>query len=264
MLLDVHNVFSHWHRTGGRVAEAETWQRLESIAVTDADGVMTCSDAETRRLVESHPDALGKAFTAPLGIDPGEWPDQVFTRDEPLVAMFGSWGWAPNQQGLAWFLDEVWPSVRARVPAARALVAGGGAHSVGWPEGAEFVGRVADLAAFTAAATVVCVPVHHGVGASVKFPESLATGAAVIATSDGGSALTDPPAVISDSPTRWIDWITERLEHRSEEPVPAPARERALREYTWTSAAAPIADWLDRVSTSATSAAPADARSGRL
>jgi len=245
VLVDVHNVLSHWHLSNGRHDEGDETRAAEALALREAAGVMTCSATETARLQAAHPTEAAKIFAAPLGVDPEEWPPKEFSRAEPVVALFGSWSWEPNELGLRWFLDSVWPLVRAGVPNARALVAGSGVEDAAqWPSGAEFVGRVEDLAAFTARATVVAVPVLRGVGASVKFAESLASGASVVATADGANGLADPPAYVTDRADEWATWIIERLERRADEPAPAPARAVALNDYTWDSAAVPIDDWI--------------------
>jgi glycosyltransferase involved in cell wall biosynthesis len=249
VLLDMHNVMSYWHRAAGRNADASEALAQEAVAVRDATVVSTCSETECRRLAEMHPKvAAGKTFVAPLGIEPLEWPEQDFERTEPTVALFGSWAWRPNSLGLAWFLKEVWPLVRAGLPDAVAFVAGSGIDQTDdWPDGAQFIGRVSDLAAFTASASVVAVPVLEGVGASVKFAEALATGASVVATPDGANAFDEPPAFVSADPEQWATWILDRLRHRSDEEVPAPSRAVALRELTWDAAVAPIHEWLTSV-----------------
>lgn len=245
LLVDVHNVMSHWHGRAGRAEEAELSRAAEAHALELADAVMTCSELETRRLVEVHPAMAARAFSAPLGIDPAEWPDREFSRSEARVALFGTWSWHPNRLGLEWFVREVWPLVTARVPDARGLVAGTGVDDASaWPPGIDFVGRVADLAGFTASAAVAAVPVRDGVGASVKFAEALATGASVIATVDGANAFDDPPAFVSDDARAWADWIADRLDRRTVEPTPSAARAIALRRMTWDAAVAPIDAWL--------------------
>jgi polysaccharide biosynthesis protein PslH len=247
VLLDVHNVLSHWHREAGRSAQADDALVLERRAIGRADAVMTCSALEHRRLGAMHPHAAPEAFAAPLGVDPDEWPDRGYDRADPIVALFGSWGWRPNALGLAWFLEEVWPGVRALVPDARALVAGSGVGDWSrWPDGARFVGRVDDLAGFASGATVVAVPVQEGVGASLKFAEALASGAAVIATPDGANAFERSAAFVATDPAEWARWIADRLLRRTEEPAPAPARETAFREHTWDLAVAPIDAWIRR------------------
>ncbi len=248
-LLDVHNVMSDWMIRRGEIGKAHEAMTEESAAAARFSAIMTCSDVERDRFATQHPAAADKTFTAPLGVDPDEWPDRDFTRAEPTVAMFGSWGWSPNALGLEWFLADVWPRVTASYPDAKALVAGSGTDQFdAWPSGAEPVGRVDDLAEFTAAATVVAVPVKQGVGAAVKFAESLASGAAVIATPEGANAFGPTPAFVSDDPEAWAAWIVERLQRRADEKAPAPGRKFALTQLTWARAVEPIDAWLRTVS----------------
>src|SRR5690606_2778693 len=128
-LLDLHNVCSAWHAAAGRDAQATAARALEMEALQRVDAVTTCSDLESRRLREQHPDLSVPAFTAPLGVDPEEWPAHPFDRAHPRVALFGGWTWEPNRRGLAWFIDEVWPRVTSAIGEAEAIVAGSGAAS---------------------------------------------------------------------------------------------------------------------------------------
>lgn len=245
VLLDVHNVLSHWHQAAGREEDSRVALAQEASAVEDATVVTTCSIIECGRLKQMHVVARDKTFAAPLGVDPKEWPDANFVRTKPIVVLFGTWGWRPNSLGLQWFLEGVWPRVRAALPDAVALVAGSGVENTeSWPDGARFVGRVPDISAFTASATVVAVPVLEGVGASVKFAEALATGAAVVATPDGANGFVRPPAFVSDDPGAWAEWIVDRVRHRAEEAAPAASRAIALRDMTWDAAVAPVHEWL--------------------
>lgn len=250
VLLDLHNVFSSWHDRGGRVSDATAARALEAEGIARADAVTVCSELEEERLRAAHPELASNAFTAPLGVDPAEWPDQVFTRPRPRVALFGGWAWDPNRRGLAWFCDEVWPLVRELVADAEALVAGSGiAADRVLPVGVQSVGRVADLAAFTATASVVAVPVVGGVGAAMKFAESLASGAAVVATPDAANAfpalsLPDSALHVSASPRKWAEWIAARLSARESEQAPASGRDYALNALSWARAVHPIDSWL--------------------
>ncbi|UXW85219.1 glycosyltransferase family 4 protein [Microbacterium azadirachtae] len=245
VLLDVHNAMSAWYLSRGLPVRAGRHRDLERQAIARADAVMTCSETERVRLIAQHPEAAARTFTAPLGIDPQEWPDRDYSRALPLVVLFGGWGWEPNRRGLEWFAGEVWPRLAARAPEAQCRIAGTGLDpSVSLPVGVEFVGKVPSLADFAAEATVVAVPVVDGVGAAMKFAESMATGAAVIATPDAANAFPGAQAQVSADPTVWAEWIAERLRRRGEEPVPAAERAQVLAERTWAACVAPIEDWL--------------------
>lgn len=243
VLLDVHNVLSTWYDTRGLTTLRDDELDAEREAFDRATAVMTCSELEAERLRASHPALSLPVLAAPLGVDPDEWPDEPMDRSAPLVAAFGNWSWHPNRLGLEWLLERVWPGVREQVPDARLEIAGSGADDAARP-GVAVLGRVGDLAAFTARATVVAVPVLEGVGASVKFAESLATGAAVVATPDGANGIVSPPCLVSADAAEWTEWIVARLRNRRDEPAPDPARAYALEHLTWAQGVAPIDGWI--------------------
>src|SRR5207248_787447 len=61
--------------------------------------------------------------------------------EEPVAAIMSDWLWPPNRAALDTLLTD-WPQVRARVPAARLLVAGRNLSpdAVGIIEGVEYLG----------------------------------------------------------------------------------------------------------------------------
>lgn len=89
----------------------------------------------------------------------------------------------PNIEGLRWFLDAVWPAVRAAIPDARLDVAG----TVNWsfPEGApgvRFLGMVDALEPLYRDAGVIISPLTFGSGLKIKLVEAMAHGKAIVAT----------------------------------------------------------------------------------
>lgn len=244
VLVDVHNVMSDWYARRGLTADQALWHSQESDAIVRADAIATCSSEERRRLLAQHPGVEKAVIVAPLGVDPAEWPEAAWDRSLPLVSLFGSWGWHPNKAGLHWFRTAVWPLVHEKMPEARAVVAGTGTTSEDWPDGLEYVGRVDDLVELTSRSTVVAVPVWEGVGASVKFAESLASGASVIATPDGANAFDESGAYVSADADDWAEWIVARLKGRNQAAVPDPARADAVARLTWKTSVHPIDAWL--------------------
>lgn len=92
----------------------------------------------------------------------------------------GSMWYGPNRDGIRWFLDKVWPIVRAGLPDARLTIVGA-AHPdkrAEWArsDGVSAPGFVDDLAATYASATAVIVPVQYGGGTNIKLLEALVHG----------------------------------------------------------------------------------------
>jgi glycosyltransferase involved in cell wall biosynthesis len=241
LLVDMHNVLSAWHRRQGRSGEATRWARVEAEIARRADAVAVCSERE-RAALESHPPPT---LVLEHGISPREWTHAPTPGAEPVVKLFGNWDWAPNRAGLTWFLEQVWPRVRTEV-SIRCEVAGDGTDGLPGPDGLTFTGRVESVPQFLSGAWVVAVPVLDGVGAPVKYAESLAAGVPVIATESAVPGHRDWPGLVSDDADTWVSWIrqvaADPLPHRGR------AQEVATRvrtQLSWTRASAPLAGWIE-------------------
>jgi glycosyltransferase involved in cell wall biosynthesis len=112
---------------------------------------------------------------------------------EPLVLFVGTMGFRPNAQAVDSLVQEIWPAVRARVPAARLVVIGPGRELTASYRLADqsviFTGFVDDLEPWYRRARVVCCPIHHGAGTRVKIIEAAAHAKAIVSTRLGAEGL---------------------------------------------------------------------------
>ena len=92
---------------------------------------------------------------------------------------------APNWQGLAWFIKEVWPLIRAALPTATLSVVGRlhAEQAALEAPGVRLLGTVRDLAPYYAEARVFIAPIHLAAGVPLKVIEASATGLPVVGTS---------------------------------------------------------------------------------
>jgi glycosyltransferase involved in cell wall biosynthesis len=134
----------------------------------------------------------------PLGIDPSLYPfiPGERRRAEPIVSVIGSMNWYPSRSAAVRLLTRLWPGIKARFPAARALVVGRAARSAL----KEFVGmadvtieeNVPDIRSYFEQSGVMLYAPIRGSGMKVKILEALAFGVPVVTTSEGVEGL---PAV---------------------------------------------------------------------
>lgn len=119
-----------------------------------------------------------------------------------------------NVDGLMWFLQEVWPKVRAGAPEARLDVVGQAGANVPETPGVAIHGRVEDIQPIAAEAAFALNPVRMGSGLKIKMADYFAQGLGCITTSVGAQgfpaegapfAVRDGPQAFADEILRWLD-----------------------------------------------------------
>lgn len=177
-----------------RILLAHLARRLRAFEVAaldapDAIVPVTAEDAETyRRLGATVP-----IHVAPVGLETALVPDRSGEGQSETLVFLGALDWRPNLEGVRWFLDRVWPAIRAAVPRARLVVAGSnppsglGRRLSG--EGLTFAGRIPDAQAFFASGAAMVVPLLSGGGMRVKILEAMSIGVPVVSTRLGATGI---------------------------------------------------------------------------
>jgi glycosyltransferase involved in cell wall biosynthesis len=126
-------------------------------------------------------------FSWQLPIDPG--PGAA-----PTVVFIGSMDWEANIDGVRYFIESVWPRVRAASPEARFLVVGRDPPPAlvqlgRSTPGVTFTGFVDDVRPFVRQAQVSVIPLRVGGGTRIKAFEAMAMGCPVVSTTVGVEGL---------------------------------------------------------------------------
>lgn len=119
---------------------------------------------------------------------------QTTLTDRPVFTFIGGFGYAPNRQGLEWFLRTCRDAVLARVPDLVVNVVGPGTEeglpaAEGWGDAIRFHGWVDDLDAMLATSNALLSPLRSGSGIKIKVMEALSRGLPVVATSAGAQGI---------------------------------------------------------------------------
>jgi glycosyltransferase involved in cell wall biosynthesis len=134
------------------------------------------------------------------------------------VGFIGSLDFRPNQEAVAWIVDELWPRVTERAPEARLSIAGSGAP--GWlrhraqGQNIEFLGEVIDAQAFLQRTSVVIAPLFAGGGMRIKVLEAMALAKPIVATMLGAGGIdveNGRDIVIADDVTSFADGVVRLL-----------------------------------------------------
>lgn len=166
----------------------------------------------------------------------------------------GALDYEPNTDAVLWFIDEVLPLVRSRIPDARLRVVGRGTDALGLsaiPPGVEIVGEVADLQPELEAADVSVVPIRLGAGTRLKVIEAMANHIPIVTTPVGceGIALSDGVhALIADDPRNFADsCLRVLMSGELRQTLADQAAELFMTSYRWSSVETKVAELARKV-----------------
>lgn len=159
---------------------------IEHSLAASADGVACVSSEDLEHFRARS--AMRDGWVSPIGYDFGEPPPVPRSR-ETQVMFLGKMDWAPNREGLVWFMKEVWPrAAKQREDLVLAVAGSGDARPIRsyleQPR-VRFLGRVDDLAALYRDSAASLAPIFYGSGTRVKVIESARFGRACLSTSLG-------------------------------------------------------------------------------
>lgn len=242
-----HDVLSQRYDRAYRAAEsfgrrcrwawaAATARWAERRIARYADKIVVLSDKDARLLPAGRAEV--HVLTPPLAAGMGTIDRSAPVPGEVLfVGFLARW---ENEEGLLWFLSEVWPRIKRGAPFSCLKVAGLGIRSTiseaAQLSGVELLGFVPDLEPLYARASVVVVPVRLGAGVKFKVVDSLVAGVPVVTTAVGAEGIGERSwfAGLHDD----AEAFAQAVLHVLQEPAASArqsleVREKALRVYGW-------------------------------
>lgn len=136
---------------------------------------------------------LHHGVVAPVGLDlDGYVVDNQQGALEKQVCFIGALDWMPNQHGLIWFLEKVWPNLAKRHPKAQFHIAG--KNTPDWVHSkaiglATVHGEVPDAKDFIRQHGILVAPLFSGSGIKIKVLEGMALGRVVVTTPIGAEGI---------------------------------------------------------------------------
>jgi len=173
----------------------------------------------------------------------------------PRVVFCGVMNYAPNAEGIAWFVEKVWPLVRAQrsdatlaivgpspSAALRTLCAGDGSITI--------AGRVPDVRPWLWESAVSVAPLRVARGVQNKALEAIAAGLPIVMTEAVAGGL--PPAAayasfVANTPSRFAAHVVSLL-NRSPEERRQIAESSDLGSLTWARTLEPLFPLFKRAS----------------
>ena len=202
---------------------AKQLKRYELAVLDRVDGVAAISPTDAAKFVEHG--TRTPVTVVPFGVDPGEY-EHPMPGGGPVFFHLGSMDWLPNEEGVRWLIQEVWPRVLRKHPGAKLHLAGNKMPAdllaVKAP-GLAVNGRVKDADRYMADRHVMVVPLLSAGGMRVKIIEGMAMGRAVISTPVGAEGIE-----VTDGENILLARTPAEFAARMSELIDDPSRVKAL------------------------------------
>ena len=166
----------------GAQVQARAIRDAELATIRDADVTLVVSDTERDMLRELVPSADVRIVSNVHALS-AQAPAFAQRRDVLFVGWFKH---RPNVDAIEWYVENVWPLVRERLPGARTYVIGADMPEAlrnRAADGIEPLGHVPDLQPHMDACRLSIAPLRFGAGVKGKINASHAAGLPVVATS---------------------------------------------------------------------------------
>jgi len=196
-------------------SEYTRMKRYERI-ITRYDRTMVCSLVDRKVLLNSAPGTRVELLENGVDLEyfapnPGVQPESG------TIICTGNMSYFPNANGVRYFVEEILPLVKLRVPGAKFLVVGQNPPATVRSLASDDVvvtGAVPDLRPYYLRSVVAVSPIRFGSGTLNKVLEPMAMGIPIVATPVGTEGLPIKDGehlLIAESPSDFADRVVELL-----------------------------------------------------
>jgi polysaccharide biosynthesis protein PslH len=235
-------------------AEWKRTRKVEAKVCRTFDHIIAVSDED--RLAFEKEFGVSSVSTIPTGVDADYFrPLNVPERPGRLVFV-GSMDWYPNEDGVLWFLRDVFPLIQRTVPEASLTIVGRNPSSAlsdaaSKLSGVEITGRVTDVRPYLAEAEAVIVPLRVGGGTRIKIPEAMAMGKPVVSTHIGAEGLPfdhNREILLEDEPEKFAASVVALLQNpQIRSAIGDAGRARVVQQHGWESVVDQVEETLLKV-----------------
>jgi glycosyltransferase involved in cell wall biosynthesis len=216
------------------------------------DRVVVVSEEDRETLQREF--AVTNVSAIPTGVDLDYFRPGAAAVLPGTIVFVGSMDWHPNEEGILWFLEQVYPEIRRAQPFASLTLVGRNPSdrirsAAGRHPAVELTGAVPDVRPYLERAAAVVVPLRIGGGTRIKIFEAMAMGKAVVSTRIGAEGLPVSDGhdiLLADEPQTLARSVVSLLEDGGlREKIGAAARERVERDHSWEKVALRMAEILE-------------------
>jgi glycosyltransferase involved in cell wall biosynthesis len=191
----------------------QSLRRFEIGILNKMDGIIAITPVDARNLDRlSHSTNI---ISVPFGINLESLSITPVQPEEASLFHIGTMNWYPNEEGIKWMIDEVWPAVTKKLPGIELHLAG--RYMPEWllklsvPH-ITVDGEVPDVWEYMQRFSIMVVPLFSGSGIRIKIVEAMAAGKAIITTAIGAEGINyenGQHLLIAKDPKSFVDAIVK-------------------------------------------------------
>jgi glycosyltransferase involved in cell wall biosynthesis len=197
---------------------ARTLKKYELSIVNQFDGLVTISEKDMHFFI--HCGCRIPVTDITFGINPEEFREITGECEFPSLFSIGAMNWIPNQEGIRWFLQNVWMDIHYQYPSLKYYIAG--REMPAWLMNTDYpnvvvVGEVENALQFMNSKAIMIVPLFSGSGIRIKIIEGMAAGKAIISTTIGAEGIQYTQGeniMIADRPCEFFEMISACIENK--------------------------------------------------
>lgn len=211
------------------------------------DAVTAVSEEDSAALIEAG--ARDDIAVIPIAIDTDAQAQVDRHPSGPHIVHIGTMYWPPNIEGITWFLDEIYPLVKWKVPDVRCTLIGARPPSslikrANADPSLTVTGYVDDPIPYLADASMMVIPLNAGGGMRVKILNALAQGVPMVSTTvgcEGISVTNGEDILIADTPQAFADETVRLLTDAAlNEQLTRTGRRTVEQRYDYRQACRPL------------------------
>jgi len=220
------------------------WKKMfifEKKVCKDYDIVIAISEKDKEIFEKLY--GLNNVYIIPTGVDTEYFkPLNNIKEKENSLVFCGSLDWLPNEDAILFFIKEIFPKLKTKIPSISLTIVGRNPSSrlkkkiKNYPE-IKITGWVEDVRPYIAESAVYILPLRIGGGTRIKVYEAMAMEKAIISTSIGVEGLPVKDGkhlLIANTPDEFIEKIILLLKNKElRKKIGKTACQYVCQNFTW-------------------------------
>jgi polysaccharide biosynthesis protein PslH len=249
-LYDAHNVDSVLWKQIAIAQKKPEFEKYAAVALKAekklykyTNAVFYCSEIDKKKLQQLNNNKL-RGWVIPNGVDTKakifDYNPEKHLNNEILFC--GNLDYYPNEEGLMWFYNNIFPLVKLKIPAIKLTILGTSKQNKNFKllsldSSVMFEGIVPDVLPFYRRASLSIAPLLSGSGTRLKILEAMSLGVPVLSTSIGAEGINytnGKNIIIADSVAEFVNKLAAIINNIVDiDSISKQARNLIDEEYSW-------------------------------